>query len=68
MTLSRLVGRKVEFSTDGAAWVATFVEHGTGSVVVGHGVLTLIAGSQTAEGLVRVQHVRGDHLGAVRSA
>ena len=56
------LGRKVAFATAGAASTATFAEHGTGSVIVGDGVLTLIAESSEPEGLARVQHVLGDHL------
>jgi hypothetical protein len=56
------LGRKVEFATDGDTSTATFFEFGTGSIVVGDGVLTLLAESPTAEGLARVQHVLGDHL------
>src|SRR3712207_2825935 len=56
------LGRKVEFTTEGATSTATFFEFGTGSVVVGEGVLTLLAESSAPEGLARVQHVLGDHL------
>ncbi len=46
------LGRKVAFTTDGAASTATFAEHGTGWVVVGEGVLTLVAEAHAPEGLV----------------
>ncbi|NEK85006.1 DUF2218 domain-containing protein [Blastococcus saxobsidens] len=56
------LGRKVEFSSQAGTSTAAFFEHGTGSIVVGDGVLTLVAESGTPEGLARVQHVLGDHL------
>ena len=56
------LGRKVEFTTEGETSTATFFEFGTGSVVVGEGVLALLAESSAPEGLARVQHVLGSHL------
>jgi hypothetical protein len=55
------LGRKVEFTTDGDTSTAAFGE-GIGSVVVGDGVLTLIARAPHTEALARVQDVLGRHL------
>jgi uncharacterized protein len=55
------LGRRVEWSTDGATSTARFGD-GTGRVVVGDGVLTLHAEAPDAEGLARVQDVLGRHL------
>jgi hypothetical protein len=55
------LGRRVEFETDGATSSARFGE-GTGRVVVGEGVLTLLAEAPDAESLARVQDVLGRHL------
>ncbi|TKJ32848.1 DUF2218 domain-containing protein [Blastococcus sp. CCUG 61487] len=56
------LGRKLEFTTEGGTSTASFFDFGTGSIVLGDGVLTLVAESATPEGLARVQHVLGDHL------
>ena len=55
------LGRKVAFSTDGATSSARFGA-GTGRVVVGDGVLTLLAEAPDAEALARVEDVLGRHL------
>ncbi len=55
------LGRRVEFVTEGAASTAELAG-GTGRVVVGDGVLTLLAEAPDAEALARVQHVLGSHL------
>jgi hypothetical protein len=55
------LGRKVEFAVDGPASTARFGD-GTGTVVVGDGVLTLLAVAPDAETLQRVQRVLGSHL------
>jgi uncharacterized protein len=55
------LGRRVEFATEGATSTARFGE-GTGRVVVGEGVLTLLAEAPDAESLARVQDVLGRHL------
>ena len=55
------LGRRVEFTTDGATSTAAIGE-ATGSIVVGDGVLTLLASAPDAESLARVQHVLGSHL------
>ena len=53
---------KVESSAGGATSTASFFEYGTGSIVVGDGVLTLVAEAHAPDGLARVQQVLGDHL------
>jgi hypothetical protein len=55
------LGRRVEFTVDGAASTARFGD-GTGTVVVGDGVLTLLAEASDADSLALVQRVLGDHL------
>jgi hypothetical protein len=55
------LGRRVTWTTDGDASTAALAG-GTGTVVIGGGVLTLIAEAPDAEALVRVQHVLGSHL------
>jgi hypothetical protein len=55
------LGRRVEFTTEGATSSARFGD-GTGRVVVGEGVLTLLAEAPDAENLARVQDVLGRHL------
>ena len=55
------LGRRVEWTTHGdTSTAATAV--GRGAVVVGDGVLTLLAEGPDAETLARVQHVLGSHL------
>ena len=55
------LGRRVEWTTDGDTSTARFGD-GTGRVVVGDGVLTLLAEAPDDEGLARVQDVLGRHL------
>jgi len=55
------LGRRIEWTTDGGTSTARIGE-GTGRVVVGDGVLTLLAEAPDAEGLARVQDVLGRHL------
>ena len=55
------LGRRVEWTTDGAISSARFGE-GTGRVIVGEGVLTLLAEAPDGEGLARVQDVLARHL------
>jgi hypothetical protein len=55
------LGRKVDFDTDGPASTARFGA-GTGTVVVGDGVLTLLAEAPDTESLALVQRVLGSHL------
>jgi hypothetical protein len=55
------LGRRVEWTTDGDTSTARFGE-GTGRVVVGDGVLTLLAEAPDAESLARVQDVLARHL------
>src|SRR3954453_8654717 len=55
------LGRKIAFTTVGATSTATFGDT-TGQVVVGDGVLTLLASGPDAEGVARVEHVLGSHL------
>ena len=55
------LGRRVSWTTDGNVSTAELAG-GTGRVVVGDGVLTLIAEAPDGEALSRVQHVLGSHL------
>ena len=55
------LGHRVEFETVGDTSTARFGE-GTGRVVVGDGVLTLLAEAPDTETLARVQDVLGRHL------
>lgn len=55
------LGRRTSWTTDGNRSSAE-IAGGTGEVVVGDGVLTLIASAPDADALARVQHVLGDHL------
>ena len=55
------LGRRITWTTDGDSSAAE-IAGGTGRVVVGDGVLTLIAEASDAETLGRVQHVLGSHL------
>ena len=54
------LGRKVEFTTQGATSTATFGDT-TGQVVVGEGVLTLRATGPDPEGVAPGEHLRGRH-------
>ena len=55
------LGRRVEWTTDGVTSTATW---GTavGQVVVGDGVLTLLASGPDAEAVARVENVLARHL------
>jgi hypothetical protein len=55
------LGHRVEFTTEGDRSTARFGE-GSGTVVVGDGVLTLLAEGPDEESLARVQDVLGRHL------
>jgi uncharacterized protein len=55
------LGRKVEFSTDGATSTAQ-IAGATAQVVVGDDVLVLLAAGQQEEDVARVEHVLGSHL------
>ena len=55
------LGRKVEFSTDGDTSTAE-IGGATAQVVVGDGVLTLLAAGAQEESVARVEHVLGSHL------
>jgi hypothetical protein len=55
------LGRRTSWATDGDTSTAE-IAGGTGRVVIGDGVLTLIAEAPDAETLSRVQHVLGSHL------
>jgi uncharacterized protein len=55
------LGRRTTWTTDGDTSSAG-IAGGTGRVVVGDGVLTLVAEAPDAETLGRVQHVLGSHL------
>jgi hypothetical protein len=55
------LGRKVEFAVEGATSTATFGDT-TGQVVVGDGVVTLVATGTDLDGVARVEHVLGSHL------
>jgi uncharacterized protein len=55
------LGRRTSWTTGGDTSRAE-IAGGTGRVVVGDGVLTLIAEAPDAETLTRVQHILGSHL------
>ena len=55
------LGRRTTWITDGDTSTAE-IAGGTGQVVIGDGVLTLIAEAPDVETLSRVQHVLGSHL------
>ena len=55
------LGRRTSWATDGDTSTAE-IAGGTGRVVIGDGVLTLIAEAPDAATLSRVQHVLGSHL------
>src|SRR5215213_1290981 len=55
------LGRRIEFTTEGATSTATFGDT-TGQVVVGDGVLTLLVSGPDADGVARVENVLGSHL------
>jgi len=55
------LGHRTSWITDGDASTAQ-IAGGTGRVVLGDGLLTLIAEAPEADTLARVQHVLGSHL------
>jgi hypothetical protein len=55
------LGRKIEFTTEGVTSTAQFGAT-TGRIVVGDGVLTLIASGMDEDGVARVEQVLGSHL------
>jgi uncharacterized protein len=55
------LGRKIAFTTDGSASTAQFGA-AVGSVLVGDGVITLLATGPDAESVARVEQVLGGHL------
>jgi len=55
------LGQRVSWSTDGDSSTAP-IAGGSGTVVTGDGILTLLAEAPDAETLARVQHVLGSHL------
>jgi len=59
--LTTHLGQRTTWTTDGATATAA-IAGGTGRVIVGDGVLTLIAEAPDAETLTRAQHVLGSHL------
>ncbi len=55
------LGRKLEFTRAGATSTAT-IGAATGQIVVGDGVLTLVASGDEEDAVARVEHVLGSHL------
>lgn len=55
------LGRKLDVTTQGATSTAA-VGAGTGQVVVGDGVLTLLATAPDGESVATIEHVLGSHL------
>lgn len=55
------LGHRVAWATDGDTSTAELAG-GTGRIVIGDGVLTLVAKAPDADALARVQHVLGSHL------
>jgi hypothetical protein len=55
------LGRRLTWTTDGGTSTAQIGE-ATGVVLVGEGVLTLMAEAHDEESLERVKHVLGSHL------
>ena len=55
------LGQRTAWTTEGTTSTAD-IAGGTGRVLVGDGVLTLIAEAPDAAALTRVQHVLGSHL------
>jgi hypothetical protein len=55
------LGHKVAFTAEGERSTAE-IAGGTGTVVVGEGVVTLLASAEDADALGRVQWVLGSHL------
>jgi hypothetical protein len=55
------LGRKITFTDDGGTSTATFGDT-TGRIVIGDGVLTLLASGPDEAGVARVEQVLGSHL------
>jgi hypothetical protein len=55
------LGRKIEFTTDGAVSTAT-VGGASAQIVVGDGVLTLLASANDEQAVAFAEHVLGSHL------
>lgn len=55
------LGRKLEFTTNGLTCAAA-IGDATGHIVVGDGVLTLIATGPDEDAVARGEHVLGSHL------
>ena len=55
------LGRKADFVADGNTHTAN-LGGSTAQIVVGEGVLTLVAAAQTEADLARIQHALGNHL------
>jgi hypothetical protein len=55
------LGRRIDFTTEGPTSTAT-IGDSTAQVVVGDGVLTLLASGTDPDGIARVEHVLGSHL------
>ena len=55
------LGRRLEFTTDGATSTAA-IGSATGQIVIGDGVLTLVATGPDEDGVARAEHVLGSHL------
>lgn len=55
------LGRKLDFTTEGSTSTAAIGE-ATARIVVGDGVLTLIATGSDEHAVARVEHVLGSHL------
>lgn len=55
------LGRKLEFTTDGVISTAA-IGAATAQIVVGDGVLSLIATSTDEKAVARAEHVLGNHL------
>jgi hypothetical protein len=55
------LGRKVDFAVDGDTSTAA-IGGATAQVVVGDGVITLLAAGPHEEDVARVEHVLGSHL------
>lgn len=56
------LGRKVEFTTNGVTSTAS-IAGGTGTIMIGVGILTLLAQGPDDETVERIEHVLGTHLG-----
>ena len=55
------LGRKLTFTAEGTAWTTT-IGAATAHIVVGDGVLTLLAAGEEEQAVARVEEVLGSHL------